>query len=217
MTPVRVCADNGLMGALTLRGNGSQPELGADVRNLTLTVENITPLILRTKISAPGRWEVPRSLLNAPNLTGARRRFLAANPSPTARPAVVLSRSCLPVLPAGLRRAGLRGGRVKSPVIRAVTLAWENSGSALRCLPCGAAVRRRAHSQDRPGGAARAASGGPATYTFNYSAAPFSFAISRSSSNAAPVFNTAGTRLVFKARRAARPSPCACLQVWVDR
>jgi len=84
VTPVRACADNGLMGALTLRGNGSQPELGADVRNLTLTVENITPLILRTKISAPGRWEVPRSLLNAPNLTGARRRFLAANPSPTA-------------------------------------------------------------------------------------------------------------------------------------
>lgn len=60
------------MGVLTLRGNGSAPELGADIRNLTLTVENISPMILRTKIGAPGRWEVPRSLLNAPNLTGAR-------------------------------------------------------------------------------------------------------------------------------------------------
>jgi hypothetical protein len=129
------------MGALTLRGNGSQPELGADVRNLTLTVENITPLILRTKISAPGRWEVPRSLLNAPNLTGARRRCLAANPSPTARPAAVLSGKRLPVLPAGLRRAGLSGGRVASPVVCAATPAWEDSGSALRRLPCGAAAR----------------------------------------------------------------------------
>ena len=47
------------------------PELGPDVANLTLTVENISPFILRTKIGAPGRWEVPRSLFNAPNLTGA--------------------------------------------------------------------------------------------------------------------------------------------------
>ena len=59
------------MGKLRLRGNGSTPELGPDVANLTLTVENISPFILRTKIGAPGRWEVPRSLFNAPNLTGA--------------------------------------------------------------------------------------------------------------------------------------------------
>ena len=59
------------MGLLSLRGNGSLPELGTDISNLTLTVENISPYILRTKIGAPGRWEVPRSLLNAPNVTGA--------------------------------------------------------------------------------------------------------------------------------------------------
>ena len=41
-------------------------------------------------------------------------------------------------------------------------------------------------------------SGGPASYTFNYSATPFSFAISRSGSNSEPIFNTAGTRLMFK-------------------
>lgn len=43
-----------------------------------------------------------------------------------------------------------------------------------------------------------AVSGGPASYTFNYSATPFSFAISRSGSNTEPIFNTAGTRLMFK-------------------
>ena len=43
-----------------------------------------------------------------------------------------------------------------------------------------------------------AVSGGPASYTFNYSATPFSFAISRSGSNSEPIFNTAGTRLMFK-------------------
>ncbi|KAK9822226.1 hypothetical protein WJX81_001471 [Elliptochloris bilobata] len=104
-------SDNGLVGELRLRGNGSLPELGPNIANLTLMVENISPYILRTKIGAAGRWEVPRSLFNAPNLT---------------------------------------------------------------------------------------VSGGPASYTFNYSAAPFSFAISRSGSNAEPVFNTAGTRLMFK-------------------
>ena len=39
---------------------------------LTILVENISPYILHAKIGAPGRWEVPRKLFNAPNVTGVR-------------------------------------------------------------------------------------------------------------------------------------------------
>lgn len=139
------------MGELRLRGNGSLPELGPDVANLTLTVENISPFILRTKIGAPGRWEVPRSLFNAPNLTGA---------------------------------AALDTAHVYTH------LSLKLQYAALLCSLC----------KEVPANAwtAPAASGGPASYTFNYSASPFSFAVSRGGSNADPVFNTAGTRLVFK-------------------
>ena len=151
-------ADNGLVGDLRLRGNGSLPELGPDVAKLTLTVENISPFILRTKIGAPGRWEVPRSLFNAPNLTGA-----AAMDS------------------------------VPAYVHHYLKLQY----AALLCSLC----------SELPADpwTASAASGGPASYTFNYSASPFSFAVSRGGSNADPVFNTAGTRLVFKVRRRQAP------------
>lgn len=35
-------------------------------------------------------------------------------------------------------------------------------------------------------------------YQFNYSTSPFTFAVARSDSNDEPLFNTGGTRLVFK-------------------
>ena len=37
------------------------PQLGADVSPLTLTQESVRPDIMRVKIGAPGRWEVPRA------------------------------------------------------------------------------------------------------------------------------------------------------------
>ena len=46
-----------------------------------------------------------------------------------------------------------------------------------------------------------AAVNAPAMYQFNYSVSPFTFAVARSDdANAVPLFNTVGTRLVFKAR-----------------
>lgn len=63
---------NGLQGTLQQSGPGSQPELGADIKTLTITVENITPDILHAKIGAPGRWEVPKSIFLTPNVTGKR-------------------------------------------------------------------------------------------------------------------------------------------------
>ena len=128
------------------------PELGPDVANLTLTVENISPFILRTKIGAPGRWEVPRSLFNAPNLTGA----------------AALDFTLYMYFNLKLQHATLLYFLCKEVPADAWT--------------------------------APAASGGPASYMFNYSASPFSFAVSRGGSNADPVFNTAGTRLIFKVR-----------------
>ena len=59
-----------MQGALTQSGSGTMAELGPDIKNLTLLVEEVTPEILRVKIGAPGRWEVPRSIFNAPNITG---------------------------------------------------------------------------------------------------------------------------------------------------
>jgi hypothetical protein len=44
-------------------------------------------------------------------------------------------------------------------------------------------------------------------YQFNYSTSPFTFAVARTAGNAQPIFNTGGTRLVFKARACAT---CNC-------
>ena len=55
-------------GSLVLQ-QGTQPELGADITPLDLSVEQISRSILRIKISAPGRWEVPRSLFKTENIT----------------------------------------------------------------------------------------------------------------------------------------------------
>ena len=66
----------GLQGTIT-QSASTMPELGPDVKQLSVLVENISPYILHTKIGAPGRWEVPRSLFNAPNVTGASRHCRA--------------------------------------------------------------------------------------------------------------------------------------------
>lgn len=55
-------AGGGLAGTL-VQQRSAQPELGADVSPLMLNVENIDSTTLRVKLGAPGRWEVPRSLL----------------------------------------------------------------------------------------------------------------------------------------------------------
>ncbi|KAK9835343.1 hypothetical protein WJX81_003869 [Elliptochloris bilobata] len=52
----------GLAGTLAQQ-RSTQPELGADMSPLALNVENVDSTTLRVKIGAPGRWEVPRSLL----------------------------------------------------------------------------------------------------------------------------------------------------------
>ena len=58
------CAENGsLNGVLEMRGPGmlmSNTSLGEDISPLDLLVESIDPEILHIKISAPGRWEVPK-------------------------------------------------------------------------------------------------------------------------------------------------------------
>lgn len=67
-----VCAanGNGLRGTLTQNGSGTMPMLGPDIQQLSVQVERVTPDILHCKIGAPGRWEVPKSVFNAPNMTG---------------------------------------------------------------------------------------------------------------------------------------------------
>ena len=60
-------------GSLVLE-QGIQPELGADITPLGLSIEQVSRRILRIKIGAPGRWEVPRSLFKTENITfGAPR------------------------------------------------------------------------------------------------------------------------------------------------
>ena len=55
-------------GSLTLQ-HGTQPELGSDVSPLALSVERVSRSILRVKLGAAGRWEVPRSLFKTENIT----------------------------------------------------------------------------------------------------------------------------------------------------
>lgn len=66
----RAANGNGLQGNIQQNGSGTMPMLGPDVQQLTVQVERVTPDILHVKIGAPGRWEVPRSIFNAPNVTG---------------------------------------------------------------------------------------------------------------------------------------------------
>ena len=49
-------------GTLDLQGNGSMGFLGSDVTPLTLSVQNVDANILRVKLGASGRFEVPQSL-----------------------------------------------------------------------------------------------------------------------------------------------------------
>lgn len=46
---------------------------------------------------------------------------------------------------------------------------------------------------------------GSPQYTLQYSASPFGFAVSRTGSSGAPLFNTAGKRLVFKVLGLSKP------------
>ena len=61
---------NGLQGNLRVNGSGTMPMLGPDVQQLSVHVERITPDILHVKIGAPGRWEVPKTVFKAQNVTG---------------------------------------------------------------------------------------------------------------------------------------------------
>ena len=62
LMPLQCCAGDGLSGSL-VQQQSAQAELGADISPLQLTVVNVDSTTLRVKIGAPGRWEVPRSLL----------------------------------------------------------------------------------------------------------------------------------------------------------
>ena len=42
--------------------SGERPDLGLDISPLTLDMLPVSTAILRVKIGAPGRWEVPQAL-----------------------------------------------------------------------------------------------------------------------------------------------------------
>jgi hypothetical protein len=58
-----VAANGQQQGTLVLQGSEAMPFLGADVSPLTLSIQNLDQNILRVKIGAPGRWEVPQDWL----------------------------------------------------------------------------------------------------------------------------------------------------------
>ena len=51
------------MGMLVLQGNGTLPQAGKDISPLTVSIHKLDHSILRVKIGAPGRWEVPTAQL----------------------------------------------------------------------------------------------------------------------------------------------------------
>lgn len=60
--PCHVHTDGPIIGAgtLTLASNGTMPFLGVDISPLSFQAETVDQGILRIKIGAPGRWEVPQ-------------------------------------------------------------------------------------------------------------------------------------------------------------
>ena len=70
-----------------MQQQSAQPELGADISPLQLTVVNVDSATLRVKIGAPGRWEVPRSLLRDTVNRVALHTIALTGPCPTHAPA----------------------------------------------------------------------------------------------------------------------------------
>ena len=56
-------ADGAQQASLDLQGNGTMQSLGSDISPITLSVENVDQNILRVKMGANGRFEVPGSSL----------------------------------------------------------------------------------------------------------------------------------------------------------
>ena len=56
--------------------SGSLPELGQDISPLTLDVMPLSAAVLRVRIGAPGRWEVPQALFANRDAPGADLFFL---------------------------------------------------------------------------------------------------------------------------------------------
>ena len=61
----RLVAGNGQQTVTLVQQSSTLPQLGPDVSPLTLTQESVRPDIMRVKIGAPGRWEVPRATFPA--------------------------------------------------------------------------------------------------------------------------------------------------------
>lgn len=55
-------ADGTQQASLDLQGNGTLQSLGSDISPITLSVENVDQNILRVKMGANGRFEVPETL-----------------------------------------------------------------------------------------------------------------------------------------------------------
>lgn len=60
-----VCVDVPIIaqGQLVLPLNGTMPFLGVDINPLDVQMDNVDRGILRVKIGAPGRWELPQDKL----------------------------------------------------------------------------------------------------------------------------------------------------------
>ena len=67
---MHTCAGSSSRGRLSQQAS-TQQELGRDISPLDVTVQYLTASIMRVKIGAAGRWEVPMSLFNATLPPGA--------------------------------------------------------------------------------------------------------------------------------------------------
>lgn len=142
------------MGTLVLQGNGTLPQAGRDLSPLTVSVQNLDRSILRVKIGAPGRWEVPAAQLFTSTAQGELLQAERGYSWGTV------------MLPEGLQ-LGLKG-----PLDN-----WLCTGHMDMCA---------GQQQGRP------------SYSLQYSSSPFGFDVSRAGGGAAPLFNTAGNRIIFK-------------------
>lgn len=97
LTLCAACADGTIIarGDLTLLGNGTMPFLGLDISPIYVQMENLNQGILRVKVGAAGRWEVPQDKLFTNTVTGVPACMHAAA-------ARHISASCFVELPSPL-------------------------------------------------------------------------------------------------------------------
>lgn len=159
------------MGSLVLSTSGTLPFLGADISPLSFLADSVDEGILRVKIGAPGRWELPQDKLFTNTVRGMTTE-------------TAMSLHACSILKHAPGVAYIVSNIACICTASPSLLPHCSQLGALTCLVSVCCLGR---------------TDGSPLLQLKYSASPFGFAVVRTDGqNDFPLFNTARTRLVFK-------------------